>query len=188
MNYVLELEPDTNLFNIHCDKFNKKFNTKDEILEYITNIPNFDIICDYFKGYSLDTLLNSINNIHTINELLNNISKLKMINLYQKISSYYPIIYIENIIFTIHKEKLNELEPNNKLFDKTVKIDNCNYLSKDIHIFKNIIYPYITGVNTRYKTIQIINNYRSDILLYNKIKEDLEYFGFDELLKYVFEK
>ena len=189
MNYVLYLEPETNLFNPYCNKYNKNFNTKDEILEYITDIPNFNIICDYFKGYSLDILLNFINNNHTINELLNHISKLKMINLYEKISSYYPIIYIENIIFTINIKKLNELEPNNKLFEKSVKIDNCNYISRDINIFKNIIYPYINGVNTRYKTIKMIDELKtSDFIMYKKLYEDLKFFRFDKLLQYVFEE
>lgn len=187
---VLEKEPNTNLFNPHSVAFNTKYITN-EILEYLTPIKYFDIISDYLHGYNINNLIDRINNNQlqkTIGDLLIHLAILKMTNLYEKINDNFPIIMIESKMFMINKQKLNKLEPDNLLFEKSIKIteSKIRYLFRDLDIFKTYIYDYINGFVNLMDTVELIKKCKElDNKLYNKIIEDIEYYSLKKLLKHV---
>ena len=190
-NDVLEKEPNTNLFNPHCTIFNTKYNITSEVLEYLTPIKHFDIINDYLHGYNIHNLIDRINDNQlqkTINDLFITLEKFKMINLYDKIDSYFPIVMIESKIFMINIQKLNKLEPNNLLFEKANKVNDCKirYIFRDLDIFKNYIYDYVNGVVYLNETVELIKECKeTNLNLYNKIIEDIEYYGLKHLLQHI---
>ena len=111
-----------------------------------------------------------------------------MSNLYEKIKEYFPIIMIERKMFMINTHKLNKLEPNNLLFETSVKVNNSKirYIFRDLNIFKTYIYNYINGVIYLKETVELIKECKeTNLKLYNKIIEDIEYYGLQKLLEHV---
>ncbi len=193
MNYVLELEPNTTLFELNAFSsiLTKKFN-QDGVLEYMLPIDHFDFISDYLKGYTFHVIIKKfVDSDHlqkNINNLLITLTNMKMNNLYSLIHNYFPIVMVESQIFMINLKKLQELEPCNALLQKTVCIgeSKVKYIFRDITIFKEYIYPYMNGLSSLETTLKLIKEcQKTDVMFYNKMCEDIKYFNLQNLLSYI---
>jgi hypothetical protein len=191
INSLKEKEPFSNLLDIRSGNLKKRVNERNLLIEYMEQIPDFNLVIDYINGYDYKdfgkVFKNDYSKLEHFRMLL---SKLEMTNLISKMNSLYPILNINCIWITISIIFISELEPSHKLFKDSIWISNSVYPHfRDRDIFNEYFRDYLLGKKTRSDAAEYINNlhqneHGKDYIL-AKINSDLDYYGFTELKKHI---
>jgi hypothetical protein len=192
---LIEKEPTNNLLNIHIGEIKKGVNKENHTIEYIEQIPDFNLVIDYINGYSYKNFDKVFNNDYARFESFRLLlAKLGMPNLILKLDSLYPLLNINGIIHNVSIEFINILEPSNKLFCDSRRLSNNTYIHfRDREIFIEYFRDYLLGKKTLTEAADYINKLKKMELLniedyiLAKIENDLYYYGLYKLRLQVFE-
>ena len=191
---LLEKEPTNNLLNIYSGEIKKRVNNGNHTIEYMEQIPDFNLVIDYINGYNykdfekvFKTDYARIKNFHLL------LTKLGMKNLVAKLYWLYPLLNINGIMHTVSREFINTLEPQNNLFDVSRRLSSNTYSHfKDRELFNEYFREYLLGKKTLIEAAATINKLKQ-IEICNtegytlaKIENDLWYYGLEKLQNQVF--
>ena len=181
-NRLYELEPSNTLLNPNSAEYKKRINPSNHILEYIEPLPDFTLIIDYLNGYHVNKFaLYFKKDYLRVQDFKIMVKHLGMTNLLSQIEYLYPLLNINSMLVNLSRYFIMNLEPDNKLFDKSniSHLPNvyCHFTDKDL--FHEYLQDYIQGKNTTSQTIHKIkqqkdngNNY-----LISKIENDIIIYG-----------
>ena len=161
-----------------------------ENIQYIFNGKenNFDDTIEQRKQYS------------NLDKFITLVHRLKMYNLLDKIYGLYSYIYIYDFAILCNKNTITKIEPENTLLNpqnNKYYLKHYFYHNRDINIFKKYLMKYILGLQDLQTTITNIlklrdgsdgdtpehQNKQEKKYEFQKVLNDIEYYGFNILLK-----
>ena len=208
-----ELEPKSILLKINEVKFNTKYNENTETLVYLDKLDYFDLIFDYLQGYSVENIQYIFNGkennfddtdeqrkkYSNLDRFMTLVHRLKMYNLLDKIYELYSYIYLYDFTILCNRNTITKIEPENTLLNPQHKyyLKNYFYHNRDINIFKKYLMKYILGLQDLQTTIGNLlkprdggavdtleqQNKTEKQYEFQKVLNDIEYYGFNILLK-----
>ena len=196
---LMEKEPATNLLNINEGEIKKRVNKRNHTIEYIEQIPDFNLIIDYINGYHYKNFEKVFNTDYArVESFRLLLIKLGMTNLIEKLNWSYPLLNINGIMYTVSTKLIYTLEPRTNLFDSSRKLSSTAFTHfKDSEIFNEYFRDYLLGTKTLIEAAEHINrlkekqqeneNNNSESYILAKIKNDLYYYGLSNLEKQVFD-
>lgn len=197
-----EKEPSNNLLNIHSGEIKKRVNKGNHLIEYMEQVPDFNLVIDYINDYGLSNISKVFNTDYArVNNFRMLLTKLSMTNLISKLDTLYPLLNVNGIMQLVSSEFISKLEPNNNLLHLKYWIGTgaVYYHFRDRELFNEYFRDYLLGKKSRADTAEHINKLQSitssmsitdnrsvnNYYILAKIKNDLEYYGFNELQKLV---
>jgi len=186
---LIKKEPNNNLLNIHVGEIKKRVNQSNHTIEYMEQIPDFNLVIDYINGYNYKDFSKvfkiDYSRFEKFRLLLN---KLGMMNLVSQLDSLYPLLNINGIMISVSSKFINMLEPNNKLFSYDRQQSNNVFAHfRDREIFNEYFRDYLLGKKTLSETADYINKLKNletiktECYILAKIESDMEYYGLDKL-------
>jgi hypothetical protein len=186
---LIEKEPTNNLLNIHSGEIKKRVNKENHTIEYMEQIPDFNLVIDYINGYSPINFNKIFNTDYSRFERFRLLlAKLGMSNLILKLDSQYPLLNINGIMQIVSREFINILEPSNELFFDSRRLSNNTYMHfRDRDIFNEYFRDYLLGKKTLLEAAEYINKLKQPEQINTegytlaKIENDLYYYGLYKL-------
>jgi len=190
---LIEKEPTNNLLNIHIGEIKKRVNPGNHTIEYMEQIPDFNLVIDYINGYYYKDFEKVFKTDYARCERFRLLlTKLGMSNLVAKLDWLYPLLNINDIMYTVSTEFINTLEPQNNLFDISRRVSSSSYAHfRDRDIFNEYFRDYLLGKKTLTDAAKYINRLKQPGLSITegytlaKIENDLCYYGLEKLRKQV---
>jgi len=156
---LMEKEPTNNLLNIHIGEIKKRVNKENHTIEYMEQIPDFNLVIDYINGYNyknFDKVFKT--NYARFERFRLLLAKLEMPNLSAKLDLLYPLLNINGVMHTVSTEFINTLEPHNNLFDISKLLSTSSYAHfRDREIFNEYFRDYLLGKKTLTESAYYIN-------------------------------
>jgi hypothetical protein len=191
---LMEKEPANNLLNIHAGEIKKRVNPGNHTIEYMEQIPDFNLVIDYINGYSYSDFHKLFKTDYARFENFRQLlTKLGMTNLIIMLDWYYPILNINGIMYTVSFDIISTLEPQNYLFDNARRNSSYAFAHfRDRDIFNEYFRDYLLGKKTIDEAAEYIirlkqsGNSNTEGYTLAKIENDLYYYGLEKLRKLIF--
>lgn len=193
---LMEKEPTTNLLNMRAGTIKKKVNKGNLQIEYMEQIPDFNLVIDYINGYDYKNFDKVFRNNHARFECFRLLlTKLEMPNLLKGLNVLFPILNVNGIMHTVSAGFINTLEPHNKLFANKYTSYGVFAHFRDREIYSEYFRDYLLGKKTLLEAAEYIKRLQNPSVnagagigteneyLLAKIMNDLDYYGLHELRK-----
>ena len=184
-NALYEKEPNNMLMNPNKNNLKKSINPNTHTLEYVEDIPDFNLIIDYINGYDVNEFHKVFKQNYTrVADFKIVISRFGFTNLLTKMDFLYPLININGMLVNVSRRYIENLEPNNNLINVSQQSESNVFTHfRDREIFREYLLEYIQGkenINQTIDKIKILENTENKYK-YSKLESDLLYYGFDRL-------